>query len=142
MGAAGVPPVLYEIQFSSLPFSSFETIERDRRSGAGRRGAGALWWLEGGSAGCAAPLCLLPTPSRLKTGTGLWPGGWGPLLILVTTRDSLTLEGLPLASYFGDRTGSEGKSPQWDADDKKTDGVITLPLYKMENKKVLPLVLL
>lgn len=60
----------------------------------------------------------------------------------MTTRDSLTLEGLPLASYFGDRTGSEGKSPQWDADDKKTDGVISLPLYKMENKKVLPLVLL
>lgn len=47
------------------------------------------------------------------------------LVTLVITRNSLTLEGFPPTSFFGYRTESEGKSPQWNTDGKKkkSDGL-------------------
>lgn len=39
-------------------------------------------------------------------------------LVLGAPRDSLTLQKFPFTSCLGYWTGSEGKSPRWDTDDK------------------------
>lgn len=55
-------------------------------------------------------------------------------IVLVTTTNSLTLEGIPLASCFGNRQEVKGYLPNGTQMSKKLIGVITLP-GSIQNKK-------